>query len=320
MPMMPHDPSRNESAPFIPLSRVFREHAGRSWVFITPGGNWGDILIYRGAEHLAKRLGLKTRTLSVEDFAQHEVGPEECIYIHGGGGLNSWCSGTPFQAFKDACSRRCSTVVLGPQTCEAENGNLIERLQNSIEQSKAARIIVLAREWTSLEAFEPLSGYGAEVGVDHDTALHLDVDALLDIAGLSHQPSGRYPLVVVRTDRERKADAANRTLIRGVQVDTAFEAKSFPHWVRMHLYASDIHTDRLHSGIIGALLGKPVTLYQGAYHKNRSLWEFSLKSRGVRWGSGTLAAEDALSCIPARIRDCYKVRSLRKRLWGVPSS
>ena len=42
-------------------------------------------------------------------------------------------------------------------------------------------------------------------------------------------------------------------------------------------------TDRLHSAILGTILGIPVTLMPNSYHKNRAVWEYSLSERGVKW-------------------------------------
>ncbi len=44
-------------------------------------------------------------------------------------------------------------------------------------------------------------------------------------------------------------------------------------------------TDRLQVAIGGALLGKPVQFYPGAYYKNRAVFEHSIKDKfpGVEW-------------------------------------
>lgn len=47
----------------------------------------------------------------------------------------------------------------------------------------------------------------------------------------------------------------------------------------------EIRTNRLHVGIVGALLGKRVVLHDNSYGKNRAVWEHSLAGRfpDVEW-------------------------------------
>ena len=72
------------------LESIFRARADERWLFVRPGGNWGDALIYAGAECLAKRLGMVCRTMTAEEFRAQEQVEEKYVYLHGGGGLNSW--------------------------------------------------------------------------------------------------------------------------------------------------------------------------------------------------------------------------------------
>jgi hypothetical protein len=91
--------------------------------------------------------------------------------------------------------------------------------------------------------------------------------------------------------------------------------------VRIHLFARSITTNRLHSAIIGAIAGKPVTIGPGSYHKNRSVWQYSLAERGVRWVDAIEPPAAGLwQRLPSRIRDSYKIRQLRLALHRVPLS
>ena len=53
------------------------------------------------------------------------------------------------------------------------------------------------------------------------------------------------------------------------------------NWTQLHMDASRILTNRCHSAILGAILGKDTTMFKGHYHKNRSIYEYSLKKLGV---------------------------------------
>jgi len=40
------------------LFRIFKKYQSKQFVFVEPGGNWGDYLIYMGAYKLAKLCGI----------------------------------------------------------------------------------------------------------------------------------------------------------------------------------------------------------------------------------------------------------------------
>lgn len=44
-----------------------------------------------------------------------------------------------------------------------------------------------------------------------------------------------------------------------------------------------VHTNRLHFAIAALIMGNQATLYPNSYHKNRSVWEASLKDLGCGW-------------------------------------
>jgi len=66
--------------------------------------------------------------------------------------------------------------------------------------------------------------------------------------------------------------------------DVVIDACQTGHnWAQLHVYALEILTNRSHSAMLGAILGKKTKMFRGKYHKNRSIWEYSLKQRGVEW-------------------------------------
>jgi hypothetical protein len=91
--------------------------------------------------------------------------------------------------------------------------------------------------------------------------------------------------------------------------------------LRIHAYADRIISNRLHSAIVGSVLGRPVDLLPGNYHKNRSIWEFCLSQRGVRW-LDDFAPENVARPLgywmPHRIRNSWKVSRTLMRIQGVP--
>ena len=77
----------------------------------------------------------------------------------------------------------------------------------------------------------------------------------------------------------------------------------------MHVYAKSISTNRLHSAILGAICGKPVTLGPSSSHKNKSVWQYSLASGNVRWAH-SIEPPNRWRLLPARIRNSHRMRQL----------
>jgi len=56
-------------------------------VFVAPGGNQGDHLIYAGAYKLADEIGLEYYPILCDRKSQPPKFSDEVIYLHGGGGF-----------------------------------------------------------------------------------------------------------------------------------------------------------------------------------------------------------------------------------------
>lgn len=265
-----------------PLEELFRQHKHREWHFVQPGGNWGDQLIYAGAEALARRLGLTWKDHDFRDFNPSRLHAGAAIYLHGSGGFNPWGSKRAFSNLKNALSVPDALVVQGPQTSDVLSEITKNLFTEAFQSARTCNVFFYARERSTLEFVNGTLPRFVSIGLDRDTALHLRKSDILDLANLDTVPAGRYHLLVSRDDDEvpntqpvAESDA--------VVIDPGYFARSFEHWIRIHAFAKTIRSNRLHSSIAGAILGKPVTLMGGSYHKNKSIWEYSLKDLGVLW-------------------------------------
>ena len=113
--------------------------------------------------------------------------------------------------------------------------------------------------------------------------------------------------------------------LEGIPLDPALYATSFEHWLRLHAGARQIISSRTHSAIAGSILGKPTIMLPGSYHKNRSIWEYVLKDRGVVWGetleppSFPRRAKSLIRNTVLRLSRCsYKLNRFTLRALGVP--
>jgi exopolysaccharide biosynthesis predicted pyruvyltransferase EpsI len=301
----------------VTLKEVFMEHRNRQWVFVRPGGNWGDHLIYAGAEKLAASVGVNWTTHDASTFPAADIPSAHCIYLHGGGGYNTWGSGRPFRNLAEAVSRNVPLVVQGPQTVETAPVILRDRFANALSRVRCKRLVFFTRERESLGTLQSLQLSGIDVALDHDTALHLGAADILKFASMDSIPLGRYELTAYREDDE-KPKIPGSLPARGIVLDPAYAADSFVHWLRMHLYAKSLLTNRTHSSVLCALLGIPVTLAAGSYHKNRSIWMHSLARLGVRWTEGIFVQRPLWDALPERLRHSYKLRKLRSWWLGLP--
>lgn len=82
------------------LFNKHKENDTYSFLFVEPGGNCGDYLIYKGAEKLANICGIKYKSVTSHEFLDNSYPHESVVYIHGSGGFVPWWSGTPILALK----------------------------------------------------------------------------------------------------------------------------------------------------------------------------------------------------------------------------
>ncbi|WP_312720204.1 polysaccharide pyruvyl transferase family protein [Mobilicoccus sp.] len=254
-------------------------------------GNAGDALINVGFYHLADRLGLTYREITGGRFDLDGVLPGDLVICAGGGSISSvWDIGA---RTLEALTRGDHDLLLLPQTIEGQEEAL---------SLLRPRDLLFVRERRSL-AHAVATGVKARIMLDHDMAFHLD--PTLARKGMLLRPPARpddlrraaafarhrarglagETLEAWRTDDERSDAARTRrrrddlslladrgTLDRASNERSAALLMSVVSWYRQ------VRTDRLHIGIAAALLGKPVTLSPGSYHKIRSVYEFSMKN------------------------------------------
>lgn len=305
-----------------PLRNLFLSLRERRFLFVRTGGNWGDHLIYLGAEHLAGELGLNWRTLEFDQFMSEPASqPGDVIYINGGGGFTKYASGKATHCFRKGFQTPGAVVIYGP--CTVADERVLQSLRPEINTARAARIAFFSRERRSAAIASDELPASVEQFLNEDTAFYLTREALLSRVGRIRR---RANLIGVREDTESVRSSRSAGAFQSV-IDPANFAHTFDHWIRIHAGSKTILTNRTHSAICGAILGTPTTLFDGAYHKNRSIWEFSLEKRGVTWLSDphTVPARPSvdpfLAWIPlAFIRRSWRLDRMAKGLRGIPLS
>lgn len=304
------------------LEEIFRQNNEKEWIFVKPGGNFGDHLIYSGAEALARRVGIKWIDRDYLNFDPSAFSRSSAIYLHGGGGFNPWGSRRAFTMLSKALHANVDLVVQGPQTADTVSEATVSLFQEAFVQVNSAEVHVFARENTTRDYFSGILPNGTSIHLDHDTAFHLNKQDISGLAELRRIPSGRYNLLVAREDDEAppKAPFAGRTF---VTLDPAYFATNFRHWLRIHAYAKAVFSNRLHSAIASAIMGKPVVVMAGKYHKNKSIWMYSLKDKGVEWIDGESINKDNTimkNRETSWLNNSWKLRRAKMWLKGIPLS
>ena len=261
--------------------------------------------------------------LGYAEFIARTPDDSVAVYVHGSGGFNCFCSGKAPAAFLHAVSHYPGPVIQGPTTVDDAEGFVEAKLLPGLRGRLASDVVIFVRERISLEALAGRLPADIDLHLDHDTALQLTPNDALN----GRAQAARYALLALRQDNEAPA-GLSWGQFDGVRLDPAFYGRSFDHWVRIHALASRIITNRAHSSILGAVLRKPTTLLGGSYHKNRSIWEYSLAPRGVRWLDWNVDAANREPVtspwqqlpLIGRVARSWKVQRALKRLQGVPWS
>lgn len=254
------------------IEQLFKENANRKWVLVAPGGNQGDSMIYAGARKLADKARLNYTEIKLGRKAKPPpLEFDDAIYVQGGGGWCTWWNWTPRLVHSLTTTYPDNRIVVGPSTVAKQDWYIDKWLPKK-------KILFYARERTT---YDYMKTRNVNLRLDHDTALALEKDDKWLKPLLAGEKMKPFKLAAIREDPE-----SPDTLPESVDLDdydVVIDPCQTRKWASLHLYATEILTNRSHSAILGAILGKKTKMFRGKYHKNRSIWEYSLKNRGVEW-------------------------------------
>jgi exopolysaccharide biosynthesis predicted pyruvyltransferase EpsI len=204
------------------------------------------------------------------------LSPDTIFYIHGGGGGNYlWKINKVMDCLTYLGRNHPGVMILGPQTFYPD-ADSVKELAEVLARRPKGLTFLFTREKVSYEFLRNIFSPNVEIVLDHDTALNLTMSDLA-VDKIEY----RYRLYGFRIDKESKQPL--RRDFFSIWIDPPQECRSFDEWLRIHAHAKEIVTNRLHSAIVGMILGKKVTLLPNSYHKNNGVWEYSLAERGVCW-------------------------------------
>lgn len=255
-----------------------------------PGGNSGDLLIYKG---LYKKLrDLNIRYEDIRHGGENiQFGKAEIVLMQGGSNVNDlWGSGT--KLLKNIISSCKLPIIVAPQTYYFIRTDFPEIFKGSTQ-----KIYLFCREEESYSRLKkmPLPG-NVSIHVSDDTAFYMNKEDFSSYGQHYGKEKGKdYALLCFRGDHEStfrdvegigpKIIGRFREIVRDhnmeiIERDLSMDIYSwisFDYFVRYISGAKIVITDRLHVGILAAILEKPTILFSGAYFKSKAVYEYTLK-------------------------------------------
>jgi exopolysaccharide biosynthesis predicted pyruvyltransferase EpsI len=242
-------------------------------VYLPSAGNAGDGLIGLGALHYLKKLGL--RPIVKYGLGQEVLDGETDVIVGGGGG---WYEGLwehyakmlePFLQ-KGGRALILPTTVFGFERYLARYGS---------------QLTIFARDIETLRRLEAVPELVGRVHLSHDLAFAVDVvDAFGDVP---YEPG--FPILrIMRSDPEATSEAGGfdlPMLFNGVQWGSEERCRGPLRAIaNTMLQFRMVQTNRLHMGVLAALLGLEVEFHPNSYFKNKAVFETTMKVfPNVRW-------------------------------------
>ena len=260
-------------------------------------GNSGDELIRKGTIKLLSDLGINTTAK-----------PDEAGVILYPGGCPTMYSQVMAGICETLETFRGAELVVGPATFQFGYSDWVEVFNGSSTRVAA----LFARDPNSFANLQRAKLCdNIEIGLSHDPALYLrDTEWLKDHKAAA---TNEYVLAAFRHDDEmmtgiegkwiknlqsllskktfkklthwaKKRARQRRAHIASKLADSKLPLKEvdvsgldFDNFVRMIRNSKEVHTDRLHTMILAAMLGKPVFAYETSHQKLEGVYEQSLK-------------------------------------------
>lgn len=276
-------------------------------------GNAGDALITKATMQLFRCNGVRYQWIDHPDLV-----PQGGIIVYSGGGNLTRYYDVARQ-FVGAIHKVAERVIILPHTIDGHE-DLLSTLGSNVD--------IICRERISYEHVQRYAKR-ANVYLTDDMAFHLKIDDLFanaqfqrpwhrsldttlliralytkNFGQLATYLRSRYwvartgILHAFRTDVEQSSievpsnncdisEVANH----GTHSEAAVSSSAI-HLLQLVKHCRQLHTNRLHAAIAGALLNKEVWFYPNSYFKNQAVYEFSMQSRfpHVHWMGGSTAS------------------------------
>ena len=241
------------------LAQLLTDFRGRDIVVLYNRGNRGDGLIHMGGRQFLALLGITYREFHETDDLSRLAG--DVLLIYGAGAMSRGTHSLP-RLLKVAAPRFADIVIL------PSSFDLKEPSVHDFAATWNEKYHVFCRELVSFDTLRRAGATPKVLLLGHDLAFHADLSAW------AARPSeGRAGLF--RQDNEATYGRVPKDL--DVYEDASHGSDREPERLLDFVarYA-EIHTDRCHGAIAGAMMGRRVVFYRNNYFKNQAIFHHSL--------------------------------------------
>lgn len=235
----------------IDLKKFLEKYRNKAVDFYRFPGNYGDSLIWHGTKILLNDLNINENYVEISSPKQNNV-----LLVDGGGNFVDYYSDVRDFLIKKA--DLYDEIIILPHTIFGDK-------QIEVLNSISGSITVFCREKLSYNFLQEKFKNG-NVYLWHDCAFYNTFKKIPDGLGI---------LNVFRKDKE--------SVVNNIPKDNddlsynGYATKPLDELINIIKKYKEIHTDRLHIAICGALLGKEVKLFPNSYYKNKAVFDYSLK-------------------------------------------
>lgn len=241
------------------LAQLLTSFRGRDIVVLLNRGNRGDGVIHLGCRQLLALLDVEYREVHETEDLSHVQG--EVLLIHGAGAMSRGTHTLP--RLLSSVAPRFEEIVMLPGSFDTS-----EPAVRSFAATWNSKYSVFCRELVSFSALLALGVKPRSLLLGHDLAFHND------LSSWAQRPAqGRAGLF--RQDNEAAYGRLPRDL--DIYEDASYGTDREPQRLLDFVARfEEIHTDRCHGAITGAMMGRRVVFYRNSYFKNQAIYHHSL--------------------------------------------
>lgn len=207
---------------------------------------------------------------------------DEVILIQGGGDFNDMCGSYGLRLLKTIL-KHCpeNILIVGPQSYYFEMTNFPKFFTNH-----KGKVYLFCREKFSYKLLQSMRfPENVKILLSRDMAFYA-IEDILPLYKNAKVNSFSYDLLAFREDVESIINDEIKKLIkmkiggtrRILESDISIRAKNLSEFFNLIVCSRRVYTDRLHIGMVAALLGKKVFLFPCCYWKTKGVYLYNLKN------------------------------------------
>lgn len=241
------------------LAQLLTEYRGRDVVVLLNRGNRGDGVIHMGGRKLFDLVGLTYREFHETEDLSHMQG--DVLLIHGAGAMSRGTHSLP--RLMKVVAPRFADIVILPSSFDLSEPSVREFAATWDEKYN-----VFCRELVSFDQLRQAGATPKVLLLGHDLAFHADLKSWA-----AKPAQGRAG--IFRQDKEATYGRLPRDLdvLEDASYGTDREPERLLDFVARF---EEIHTDRCHAAITGAMMGRTIVFYRNNYFKNQAIYHHSL--------------------------------------------